>query len=141
MTSVNSSRLGAVQLIYQMQTTNIEAKEALLHKEEYFSGKELDGIKFVPADLDLLTKIVEGYEERKDEIEYLIQSNSKYELNRLEIILQCILKAGIYELLENPCSYTKGNIISSYLDITDAFYDKKEIGIINVILDKVSKSI
>jgi transcription antitermination protein NusB len=141
MSSINTARLGAVQLIYQMQTTGIGAKQALLNKGAYFSGKELDGVEFIPADLELLTKIVEGYESRQEEIEQIISSISKYELSRLEIILQCILKAGVYEILDNTEEYTKGNIISAYLDITNSFYDKKEIGIINVILDKVANSI
>ncbi len=139
MTAINAARLGAVQMLYQMQTTGIEAKQALLHKEDYFSGKDLDGVSFIPADLELLTKIVTGYEDKAEEIALIVESVSKYEMSRLELILQCILKAGIYELLENDKEYTRGNVISSYLDITNAFYDKKEIGIINVILDKVSK--
>lgn len=141
MTSINSARLGAVQLLYQMQTTEINSKQALAHKEEYFTGKDLDGVNFIPADLELLTKIVKGYESREEEINKIISDISKYGMDRLEIILQCILKAGVYELLENTEEYTKGNIISAYLDITNAFYDKKEIGIVNVILDKVANSI
>ena len=141
MSSINTARLGAVQLIYQMHSTGIGATEALLRKEDYFTGKDLDGVNFIPADLELLTKIVEGYAAREDEIEKIISSVSKYEMSRLEVILQCILKAGIYELLDNSEDYTKGKIISAYLDITNAFYEKKEIGIINVILDKVAKSI
>lgn len=141
MSSINTARLGAVQLIYQMKTTEMGAKQALLHKKDYFSGKDLDGVSFIPADLDLLTQIVIGYEENQEKIDELISSTSKYEMNRLEVILQCILKAGTYELLENTETYTNGNIISSYLDITNSFYEKKEIGIVNVVLDGISKKI
>ncbi|MCT4574627.1 MAG: transcription antitermination factor NusB [Alphaproteobacteria bacterium] len=138
---IMAARLGAVQLLYQMQTTGVSAKRALLDKDDYFTGKDLDGINFNPANLDLLTKIVEGYDNRKEDVDGIISSVSKYEMDRLEIILQCILRAGVYELLENTSEYTKPNIISSYLDVTNAFYDKKEIGIVNVILDKIAKSI
>lgn len=141
MSSKNSARLGAVQLLYQMQTTGVEAAQALLHKKEYFTGKDLDGVEFIPADLQLLTEIVEGYEAKEQEVLTKIESISKYDMDRLEVILQCILKAGVYELLAADPSYTKGNIISAYLDITNAFYDKREIGIINVILDKIANYI
>jgi len=136
--SINTARLGAVQLIYQMQTTGVSAKIALTSKEDYFLGQDLDGISLAPADLDLLTEIVEGYERRREEVDSLIDTNSKYDLSRLELILQCILKAAVYELLENKDKYNKGKIISSYLDVTNSFYDKKEIGIVNVVLDKIA---
>jgi N utilization substance protein B len=124
-----------------LQTTGVTAKRALLDKDDYITGKDLDGINFYPANLDLLTKIVEGYVNTKEDVDGIISSVSKYEMDRLEIILQCILRAGGYELLENTIEYTKPNIISSYLDVTNAFYDKKEIGIVNVILDKIANSI
>ena len=60
-------------------------------------------------------------------------------LERLEIILRSILRAGAYELLARPEVPAKV-AISEYLDIAHAFFAGKEPGLINGVLDRLART-
>ena len=49
-----------------------------------------------------------------------------------------ILRAGAYELIARPDVPT-GTVISEYVDVAKAFYDKRESGFVNGLLDAVAK--
>jgi N utilization substance protein B len=51
-----------------------------------------------------------------------------------------ILRAGTYELLARVDVGT-GTVISEYVDVAHAFYDKREAGFVNGLLDGVSKDV
>ena len=137
---IKSSRLEAVQLLYQNQLANIQID--LPYFEQFLStSKSSNGQDFIKSDHDYLKYLITGTELRKQDVLQILEKTSQYPLERLEKVLQCILQIAIFELLDNKENISKSEIISSYLDITDAFYDKKEIGIINAILDKVAKSL
>jgi transcription antitermination protein NusB len=59
---------------------------------------------------------------------------------RLDKPLTQILRAGTYELLARADIPT-GSIIGEYLDVADAFYDRKEKGFVNAVLDAVAKAV
>jgi N utilization substance protein B len=49
------------------------------------------------------------------------------------------LRAGAYELIARE-DIPKGSIISEYLDVAHAFYDRKEKGFVNGVLDAIGKT-
>ncbi|CCW17837.1 Transcription termination protein NusB [Sphingobium indicum BiD32] len=49
-----------------------------------------------------------------------------------------ILRAGTYELIARADIAT-ATIISEYVDVAHAFYDKRESGFVNGLLDAVAK--
>ncbi|KEY98436.1 antitermination protein NusB, partial [Sphingomonas sp. BHC-A] len=51
-----------------------------------------------------------------------------------------ILRAGTYELLARKDVAT-GTAISEYVDVAHAFYDKREAGFVNGLLDAVAKDV
>jgi N utilization substance protein B len=53
--------------------------------------------------------------------------------------MKAILRAGTYELLARK-DVAVGTVINEYLDVTDAFYERREKGFVNGILDGVAKS-
>lgn len=136
---LSAARLASVQVLYQMMLNNQDAKSALRDFINHRVGFDLDGDVFVPADQELLTTIVTGVIDRRSDIDEMIEnamiSGGK---TGVELLLTCILMCGIYELLEQSDVDT-ALIITEYLNVTDAFFDKKEIGLINGILDKISK--
>ena len=136
---LSAARLASVQVLYQMMLNNQDAKMALRDFINHRVGFDLDGDVFVPADQELLTTIVMGVIERRSDVEEMmanaLMSGGK---DGVELLLTCILMCGIYELLEQSDVDT-ALIITEYLNVTDAFFDKKEIGLINGILDKISK--
>jgi N utilization substance protein B len=51
-----------------------------------------------------------------------------------------ILRAGAYELAAR-IDVPTASVISEYVDVAKAFYDKKETGFVNGILDAVAKDV
>ena len=52
--------------------------------------------------------------------------------------MRAILRAGAYELIARP-DVPVGSVISEYVDVAHAFYDKRESGFVNGILDAIAK--
>ena len=52
--------------------------------------------------------------------------------------MKAILRAGTYELIARP-DVPLGTVIGEYLDVADAFYDKREKGFVNGLLDAIAK--
>ena len=61
-------------------------------------------------------------------------------IDRLDRALRQILRAGSYELLARPDIPT-GSVISEYLDVAHAFFDRKEKKFVNGVLDAVAKTV
>ena len=84
--------------------------------------------------------VVSGTLERSDLIEQTIQTNlnNDIDLKKTDKMLKIILFAAVFELLfkhNNP----KKVVISEYLQASEYFLEKVQIGYLNAILDKISK--
>lgn len=136
------SRLAAIQALYQMTFDHMSAPKVIgqfLQK----GGLEEDFIPKVEAiNVDLFSQLVLGVGETKERIDpILIRSLPKeWPFARLDPVIMMLLRCGAYELLNFP-EIAPSIIISEYLDIAHAFYEGKEIGFINGILDNLVKII
>ncbi len=86
--------------------------------------------------------VVTGTLERSKMIEEIIVQNIGTDINlkKTDKLLKIILFAAVYELLfkhNNP----KKVIISEYLLASEYFLEKVQIGYLNAILDKISKTL
>ncbi len=86
--------------------------------------------------------VVTGTLERSKMIEEIIIQNIGTDINleKTDKLLKIILFAAVYELLfkhNNP----KKVIISEYLLASEYFLEKVQIGYLNAILDKISKTL
>jgi N utilization substance protein B len=54
--------------------------------------------------------------------------------------MKAILRAGAYELAARRDVPT-GSAISEYVDVAKAFYDKRETGFVNGLLDAIAKEV
>ena len=84
--------------------------------------------------------VVSGTLERSDLIEQTIYTNlnNDIDLKKTDKMLKIILFAAVFELLfkhNNP----KKVVISEYLQASEYFLEKVQIGYLNAILDKISK--
>ena len=61
-----------------------------------------------------------------------------WSLDRLDRPMRAILRAGTYELLARTDVPVR-SVISEYVDVAHAFYDKRESGFVNGLLDAVAK--
>ena len=85
--------------------------------------------------------IVMGVAARQDEVDALIRDrlSEGWNLERLDRPMRQILRAGTYELIARADVPT-GTVISEYVDVAKAFYDKRETGFVNGLLDAVAKT-
>lgn len=139
---LTAARLAAVQAIYQMEKNNQKAAGVLKDFSDNRIGYELDGDVMVPADSELLSEIVNGFEKRRDDIEAMLHGalgDEKYKT--IDLLIKTVLYAGICELLENAQAETR-IIINDYLNVTHAFYEEGgEAKIVNAVLDKLAKTL
>ena len=77
-----------------------------------------------------------------DEIDALIADRlaEGWTLERLDRPMRAILRAGAYELIARA-DVPAASVISEYVDVAHAFYDKRESGFVNGLLDAIAKEV
>lgn len=137
----SAARLGAVQALYQIASTETPPSLVIAEFLECRLGREIDGETYIKADEDLFQDIVAAVSAQKDAIDRAIRAALREGLNfdRFERLVRAILRAGTYELMTRPDVPTPV-IINEYVDIAHAFYEQNEPGLINGILDQVAKA-
>ena len=63
-----------------------------------------------------------------------------WSVERLELAMLAILRAGNNELLARV-EVPTATVITEYVDVANAFFDKREAGFVNGLLDAVSKDV
>ncbi len=137
-----AARLAAVQALYQHEMEGI-AIPALLHEfHQHRLGAVIDDTEFADADVPFFDDLVGGAAARAEEIDRRIGDKlaKGWTLARLDRPMKAILRAGAYELIARPDVPTK-TVISEYLDVADAFYEKPEKGFVNGLLDALARDV
>ena len=137
-----AARLAAVQALYQhaMEATPVPA---LLHEfHQHRLGATIEGAEYAEADVDFFNDVVQGTLARSAEIDALIAARLArgWTLDRLDKPMREILRAGSYELLARA-DVPMGAVISEYVDVAHAFYEKREAGFVNGLLDAIGKQV
>jgi transcription antitermination protein NusB len=138
-----AARLAAVQALYQIELGGgAPAEEVIAEFVRHRLGRESEGENFGKADQVLFTDIVAGADARQPELDRLITDalSADWPLERLEVILRAILRAGTYELLVRK-DVPARVAISEYLDIAHAFFAGKEPGMVNGVLDRLARTL
>ena len=138
--SRSAARLAAVQALYQLEMEG-SAVAPLLHQfHEHRLGATIEGATYAEAEQGFFDDVVKGVDARRGEIDKLIVGKlaEGWALERLDRPMRAILRAGTYELIARP-DVPVASVISEYVDVAKAFYDKKESGFVNGLLDAVAK--
>lgn len=140
--SRSAARLAAVQALYQMDMEKTPLRVLLHEFHNHRLGAVIEDVEYADAEIDFFDDVVAGVDARREEIDALIASKlaSGWSLERLDKPMKQILRAGAYELLARKDVPT-GSVISEYLDVTHAFYDKREAGFVNGLLDAIAKDV
>ena len=138
--SRSAARLAAVQALYQKEMENIPLPRLLTEFHEHRFGATIEDATYHRAEQDFFDDIVTGTHARKDEIDSLISDRlaTGWSLERLDRPMRAILRAGAYELVARP-DVPVASVISEYVDVAHAFYDKRESGFVNGLLDAIAK--
>ena len=133
-----SARLSAVQALYQYSQNKQPMRVLYDEYLRFRSDMEIDGEKLVAPDGALLKKILFGVEERRQELETMLDANLKKDAQdrKVEPLLRAILLCGAYELLTQDID--SPIIINDYLNVGHAFYDRNEVALINGVLDRTA---
>lgn len=140
--SRSAARLGAVQALYQQEMEGTKLPALLREFHAHRLGATIEDEEYAAAETEFFDDIVTGVDARRDEIDALIEARlaEGWTLDRLDRPQKQILRAGAYELLARADIAT-ATIIGEYLDIADAFYDKREKSFVNGLLDAIAKDV
>ena len=140
--SRSAARLAAVQALYQREMEETPVPQLLHEFHQHRIGATVDGAELVDAEIDFFDDVVKGADARRSEIDELIGARlaEGWKLERLDRPMRAILRAGTYELLARA-DVPVGTVISEYLDVAHAFYDKKEVAFVNGLLDQIAKDV
>jgi N utilization substance protein B len=138
--SRSAARLAAVQALYQQEMEGTPLPRLLHEFHEHRIGATIEDETYHEAERDFFDDVVIGADARREEIDALIGSRlaEGWTLERLDRPMRAILRAGAYELIARP-DVPVGSVISEYVDVAHAFYDKRESGFVNGLLDAIAK--
>ena len=125
--------------------------EDILHKRIY---EPVNGEMLVTPDGVLLSKIIKGVHERRDELGQIVLAN--YHKNKgpknaapsgdksgpeaPESLVFALLLCGVYEIMAHH-EIDAPIIISDYINVGHAFFDRGETKLINALLDTAAKTL
>jgi len=137
-----AARLVAVQCVYDMILTGHTAIESLEGYRDHRMEELMEDIEFVPADLELLYKIVRGVAERRVDLVDMVQGalDSRKGQSQPEALLRSLLLCGAYEMLAHN-DIDAALIISEYLTVAEGFFDEAETKLTHAVLDRLNKNL
>src|SRR5881394_1328543 len=138
--SRSAARLAAVQALYQYEMEGTPLPRLLKEFHDHRLGATIEDARYHDAEHEFFDHIVMGTDARRTEIDSLISDRlaEGWSLERLDRPMRAILRAGAYELIARP-DVPVGSVISEYVDVAHAFYDKRESGFVNGLLDAIAK--
>ena len=137
-----AARLAAVQALYQQDMEGTPVPQLLYEFHNHRLGATIEGATYAAADVDFFNDVVTGSNDRSEEIDAAVTARlaKGWTLERVDRPMRAIFRACTYELLARP-DVPLASAISAYLDVADAFYDRKEKGFVNGVLDSVAKDL
>lgn len=140
--SRSAARLAAVQALYQRDMEKTPLPQLLHEFHHHRLGATIEEVEYADAEVDFFDDIVAGVDARADEIDAIIEGKltRDWALARLDKAMLQILRAGTYELLAR-IDVPTGSVISEYVDVAHAFYNKRDANFVNGVLDAVAKDV
>jgi N utilization substance protein B len=138
----SAARLAAVQALYQIELSGAPVETVVAEFVKHRLGRDIDGDNYGEADGALFAGLVRGAWARRADLDGMLAAalTPDWPVERLEVILRAILRAGSYELLDRP-DVPARVAISEYLDIAHAFFSGKEPGLVNGVLDRLARQL
>jgi transcription antitermination protein NusB len=127
----SAARLAAVQALYQHEMEGTPLPRLLDEFHQHRLGATIEDVEYADAEVAFF-----------DEVDAAISARlaKGWNLARLDRPLRAVLRAGTYELMARADVPT-ATVISEYVDVADAFYDRRETGFVNGLLDGVAKDL
>ncbi|UVO55378.1 transcription antitermination factor NusB [Sphingomonas sp. SUN039] len=138
----SAARLAAVQALYQRAMEATPTAQLLHEFHQHRLGATIEDAEYNEAEVEFFDDLVTGSIAREAELDAAIAArlSSGWSLERLDRPMHALLRAATYELLARADVPVK-TVINEYVDVADAFYDKREKGFVNGLLDAVAKDV
>jgi N utilization substance protein B len=138
--SRSAARLAAVQALYQHEMEGTPIARLLKEFHDHRLGATIEDEEYHAAERDFFDDIVTGADARRGDLDALISGRlaAGWTLERLDRPMRAILRAGAYELVARA-DVPVATVITEYVDVAHAFYDKRESGFVNGLLDALAK--
>jgi transcription antitermination protein NusB len=140
--SRSAARLAAVQALYQQEMEGTPLPTLLHEFHHQRLGQRIEDVEYADAEIDFFDDVVSGVHARAADLDEMISARlaKGWTLSRLDKPMRQILRAGAYELAAR-IDVPTGSIISEYVDVAHAFYDRKEAAFVNGVLDAIAKDV
>ena len=138
--SRSAARLAAVQALYQQEMEGTPTPRLINEFHAHRLGATIGEVTYADAEESFFDDLVSGTAARLAEIDELITARlaEGWSLARLDKPMKALLRVGAYELLGRP-DVPVATVLSEYIDVAHAFYDKRETGFVNGLLDALAK--
>jgi transcription antitermination protein NusB len=139
----SNARLAAVQALYQLELNPGRGADAAIGEFiRHRLGHEIDGERYGAADEALFADIVGGVAADRERLDESVSAalSEEWPLARLETLLRLILEAGAYELVHRP-DIPPRVTLSEYIAIAYAFFDGREPGLANGVLNRLARTL
>ncbi len=140
-TSRSAARLAAVQALYQQEMEGTPTPRLIDEFHAHRLGATIGDVTYVDAEESFFDDLVSGTAARIAEIDELIAARlaEGWSLARLDKPMKALLRVGAYELLARA-DVPVATVLTEYVDVAKAFYDKRETGFVNGLLDALAKA-
>jgi N utilization substance protein B len=138
----SAARLAIVQALYQMDVTGKGLNEILTEFESFWIGREVEGDEYKPAEVAFFRDILAGVLKEQRAIDPLIDRTlaEGWPLKRVEAVMRAVLRAGAYEL-KSRADVPARVVITEYVAVASAFFEREEAGMANAVLDKLARQL
>lgn len=137
-----AARLAAVQALYQIDMSGASVDAALRDQIDRSRDTDTEGPPSGGLDTAFLSELVRGVCGRREDVDGMVQAalSENWTIDRLEVVLRAILRAGAYELLTRP-DIDAPVTINEYVEMAKAFFDGGEPKLVNGVLDRLATTL
>ena len=140
-----ASRMMAIQALYQIALSGAASQEVVRDFADDGVIETGDGagpITLGPVDRDFFATLVEGVGGESEALDNMLAAVlvETWPVERLELVLKLILRAGAYELGHLPAVPARV-AVSQYVDLAHAFLDDKQAAMVNGVLDRLAHAL
>ncbi len=137
-----AARLAAVQALYQIESSGERPAFVMTEFRQHRLGKAIEDDEYVKADDRLFIAIVDGVTNDLPRIDEAVTAHltEGWAMDRLDMIVKQILRAGAFELMDRADIPPKV-IISEYVEVAKAFFERPEAAFVNGHLDSLARAL
>lgn len=140
----SNARLMAVQALYQQALAPKPATDVVREFIQFRLNpyEEAGEIRLPELDKRLFSDVVTGVAATQGDLDGMIVGHldPDWRFERLDRVLVAILQAGLWEMLHRPDTPARV-IINEYVEVARSFFDGKEPGFVNKVLDSAGRKL